>query len=193
MGMIFMSLRIARTFAATTAAILLLACGGDDARDDPKPATPPLPETPLPDTESTRSKSNGRSHLVERKSPDGKGMYLLGTDASGVEFEASIGENATIPKDFPQDVPIIPGAEPMAALSTGGGGAIVTLKSSEEQSKIRDFYLSELPKNGWAIQSESSIGGQLIIEATQGSRNASITIAGTSGDSRLSIILSDEP
>jgi hypothetical protein len=191
--MIFMSLRIARIFTATAVGVLLLACGGDDAREHPEPATPPLAETQLSDSESTRSKSDGRSHLIEKKSPDGKGMYLLGIDASGVEFEASIGENAAIPKDFPTDVPVLPGAEPMAALSAGGSGVVVTLKSSEEQSTIRDFYLSELPKNGWTIQAERSVGGQLVIEATQGSRRASVTIAGTSGDSRLSIILSDEP
>ena len=120
-------------------------------------------------------------------------MLLRGTDADGVEFEASIGLNAAIPKNFPSDVPIIPGAEPMAALSAGDSGTVLTLKSAEDQAKIREYYLSELPKNGWTILSERSFGGQLMIDASQGTRRASVTIAGTSGDSRLSIILSKEP
>jgi len=180
-----MSLTILRILAAAAAGALLVACGGEDAGDPPVPSAEPA-------AEEQQTLNEGGARLVEKKSADGKAMRLFGTSSDGVQYEASIGEFASIPESFPSDIPVLPNAQPMAALSAGKQGIIVTFKSSEEQSKIQSFYATELSKSGWTIQSENSFNAQLMIEASKGTRKVVVTIAGTSGDSRLSIVVSGE-
>ena len=184
-----MSLKTFRTLATAAAAFLLLiGCGGEESTPDPQePVARPIPATPPKQPQEGKNKI-----IVEKMDPDGKGMHLTATSDTGKQFNASIGDEVEIPEEFPKDVPIFPGATPMAFLSAPGEGIIVTFKSSEEQQDIYDFYQSSLADGGWEVVEDSMFGKQLSFDALKDSRKVSVIVAGTKGDARVSVIVTPE-
>jgi hypothetical protein len=184
-----MSLKTIRTLALAAAAFLLLiGCGGEESTpDSQEPVARPIPETP------PKRPPEGRNKITEKVDPDGKGMHLTATSPEGKQFNASIGDEVDIPEDFPKDVPIFPGSTPMAFMSAPDEGMIVTFKSSEEQQDIFDFYQSSLADGGWEILEDSMFHDhQLSFDAFKDNRKISVVVAGTKGDSRVSVIVTPE-
>jgi hypothetical protein len=188
-----MSLKTIWTLATAAAAFLLLiGCGGEESTPDPQePAARPVPATP-PKKATMPKMRDGRNTIVEKMDPDGKGMHLTATSPEGKKFNASIGDEVDIPDEFPKDVPIFPGSTPMAFMSSPDEGIIVTFKSDKEQQDIFDFYQSSLAKDGWEILEDSKFGQQLAFEALKDKRRVSVIVAGTQGDSRVSVIVTPE-
>ena len=180
-----MSLKIIRTLVTAAAAIvILIGCGSEESTpDSQKPAARPIPEA--------RPDSGGKNTIVEQIDSDGKGMHLTAIDPGGREIKASIGDEIEIPEEFPKDVPIFPGSTPMAFLFAPDEGIIVTFKSAEEQQEIFDYYQSTLTDDGWEILKESTEEGRISIEAVKQDRKVTVTVAGTQGDSRVSVMVTD--
>ena len=178
-----MPLTIIRTLATATAAIaLLIGCGSEESTPDPQgSAARRIPET--------RPERPSRNKIVEKMDPDGKGMHLTATDPAGRQLTASIGDKIEIPDEFPKDVPIFPGSTPMAFLFAPDEGIIVTFKSGEEQQDIFDFYQSKLADDGWEIVEDKMHRSRLSFEAIKEKRKVSVVVAGTQGDSRVSVIV----
>ncbi len=184
-----MSLKIIRTlFTAAAASLLMTACGSEEPAPEPEaaaeaeaPVVRPVPQDP-----STLQPTN---EIVERMDPDGKGMHLTATNPAGKKFEASIGDEVDLPKDFPEDVPVFPGSTPMASMSSPDEGMIVTFKSTKEQQEIFDFYQSGLEDAGWEVLEDTTFGNRLAFDALKDSRKVSVVVAGTKGDARVSIIV----
>jgi hypothetical protein len=181
-------LKIIRTLAITAAALLLLiGCGSEESTPDPQePVARPIPATPR------KQEPEAPNTIVEKMDPDGKGMHLIATSPDGKKFNASIGDEIEIPEEFPKDVPIFPGSTPMAFLSAPDEGIIVTFKSREEQQDIFDFYQSSLADDGWEILEDSILGKRLSFDAIKDNRKVSVTVAGTKGDARVSVIVTPE-
>jgi len=190
-GVPAMSLKITRTLLTAAAASLLMsACGSEEPTPEPQaeaqaeakaPVARPAPQDP--------ANLQPRNKIVERMDPDGKGMHLTATDPTGKKFEASIGDEVDLPKEFPDDVPVFPGSMPMASMSSPDEGMIVTFKSTDEQQAIFDFYQSGLEEAGWEIVEDTTFGNRLAFDALKDSRKVSVVVAGTKGDARVSIIV----
>jgi hypothetical protein len=80
----------------------------------------------------------------------------------------------------------------MAFLYAPNEGVIVTFKSVEEQQEIFDFYQSELGEDGWEILEAKTQDGKFSVEAIKQERKVSVTVAGTEGDARVSVIVTTE-
>jgi hypothetical protein len=190
-----MSLKTIRTLVTAAAAFLLLiGCGSEEStQDSQEPVAQPVQEDkPKPRAKPEFKPSRGRNKIVEEMDPDGKGMHLTATSPEGKTFQASIGDNVEIPADFPKDVPIFPGSTPMASMSSPDEGMIVTFKSSEGQQAIFDFYQSSLVDGGWKIVEDAVYTSQFSLDATKDNRKVSVVVAGTQGDSRVSVIVTSE-
>jgi hypothetical protein len=182
-----MSLKTIRTlFTAAAASLLMIACGSEESAPEPKAEAEAPVEQPLQQDPATLKPVNT---IVERMDPDGKGMHLTATDPAGKKFEASIGDEVDLPSEFPKDVPVFPGSTPMASMSSPDEGMIVTFKSDKEQQAIFDFYQSELANAGWDILEDPAFGNRLAFDALKDSRKVSVVVAGTKGDSRVSVII----
>ncbi len=181
-----MSLKTIRTLVAAAAtAPLLISCGSEEPAPAPQePVARPIPVTPPAPRQ--------RNKIVEKMDPDGKGMHLTATSPTGKKFQASIGDEIEIPDEFPKDVPIFPGSTPMAFMSAPGEGIIVTFKSGEEQQDIFDFYRSSLADGGWSIIEDTKFTRRLSLDAIKENRKVSVIVAGTKGDSRVSVIVTPE-
>ncbi len=180
-----MPLKIIRTLATVAATIvMLIGCGSEESTSDSqKPDARPIPET--------RPARGAPNTIVETTDSDGKGMHLTATDPGGQEIKASIGDEIDLPEEFPKDVPIFPGSTPMAFLFSPDEGIIVTFKSTEEQQEIYDFYESTLTDDGWEILGEKTEEGRISFEAIKQDRKVTVAVAGTKGDSRVSVIVTD--
>jgi hypothetical protein len=182
-----MLLKTIRTLlTAAAASLLMIACSSEE----PTPETKAEAEAPAEQPAQEPTKPVNK--IVERMDPDGKGMHLTATDPAGKKFEASIGDEVDLPSEFPKDVPVFPGSTPMASMSSPDEGMIVTFKSDEEQQAIFDFYQSELANAGWDILEDPAFGNRLAFDALKDSRKVSVVVAGTKGDSRVSIIITPE-
>jgi hypothetical protein len=190
-----MSLKTIRTLVTAAAAFLLLiGCGSEESTSDSqKPvAETAQAEKPKPRAKPEFKQPRGRNKIVEEVDPDGKAIHLTATSPEGKTFQASIGDEVDIPAEFPKDVPIFPGSTPMASMSSPDEGMIVTFKSSDEQQAIFDFYQSSLVEGGWKILEDSVHTSQFSFDATKDSRKVSVVVAGTQGDSRVSVIVTPE-
>jgi len=182
-----MSLKTIRTlFTAAAASLLMIACSSEEPTPEPKAKAETPAEQPAQKAPESAKPVN---KIVERTDPDGKGMHLTATNPAGKKFEASIGDEVDLPSEFPKDVPVFPGSTPMASMSSPDEGMIVTFKSNEEQQAIFDFYQSELANAGWEILEDPAFGNRLAFDALKDSRKVSVVVAGTKGDSRVSIIV----
>lgn len=85
---------------------------------------------------------------------NGKSVEIKGKDGNSV----AIGENAKLPDGFPADVPLYPGAKIVMANKTNDTYT-VTLTSTDAQSKVKDYYDSELSKNGWQNKNQNTSFG----------------------------------
>ncbi len=190
-----MSLKTIRTLVtAAVASLLLIGCGSEESTPDSQEpvAEAAQAEKPKPRAKPEFKRSAGRNNIVEEIDPDGKGMHLTATSPEGKTFQASIGDEVEIPAEFPKDVPIFPGSTPMASMSSPDEGMIVTFKSSEGQQAIFDFYQSSLVDGGWEILEDSVYTSQFSLDATKDNRKVSVVVAGTQGDSRVSVIVTPE-
>jgi hypothetical protein len=194
-----MSLKTIWTLAIAAAAFLLLiGCGGEESTPDKQEsAARSIPESPpkkatKPKTGIPSEWPEGRNKIVEKMDPDGKGMHLTATSPEGKQFNASIGDEVEIPEEFPKDVPIFPGATPMAYMSSPDEGIIVTFKSGKQQQAIFNFYQTQLADDGWEILEDSKFGRQLAFDAIKEDRRVSVVVAGTEGASRVSVIVTPE-
>lgn len=189
-----MPLTIVRTLLTAAAVWLLLSgCGSEEpAATSPETAEAPAEaETPADAEDANRAGPAMRDQntIVEKMDPDGKGMHLSATTSEGKTFQASIGDKVDLPENFPDDVPIFPGATPMAAMSSVDEGLIVTFKTTSDQQAVFDFYQSNLAQHGWTLLEDSVFDNPLSIDATKDQRKVSVIIAGTEGDSRVSVMV----
>jgi hypothetical protein len=187
-----------KPLAIAAATVLLLACGGDDSTDPPKAATDAIPATDTapdsaaePEPAANESSTSARKPVEKIEDPESDAVTLNGTDASGRPFRARVGTNVEVPDDFPKDVPLYPEAAPMATMTAEGHGSFISFRTEKSQQDIYDFYMEQLVVEGWTIESENSFRGQLSITSVKDVRQLEVNIAGTEGDSRVSVVITD--
>jgi hypothetical protein len=173
-----------------------LGCGGEQQTPEAEAPAAALAPAPAPAVPSAARTSPPAPEIpsnltVDEKDEAGNPVRFSGTDPQGNAFSASIGEKASVPESL-GDLPQYPGSQPMASLTAAGEGAMATFRSDSDQQTIYQFYVDELGAIGWEIGNERSFGGQRSFEALKASRKVSVTITGTAGDSRISIISTDE-
>jgi hypothetical protein len=185
-----MSLKTIRTLlTAAAASLLMIACSSEEPTPEPNAEAEADAPAEQPAQQPPPKPSKPVNKIVERMDPDGKGMHLTATDPTGKKFEASIGDEVDLPSEFPKDVPVIPGSTPMASMSSPDEGIIVTFRSDMEQQEIFDFYQTELANAGWEVLDDPAFGNRLAFDALKDSRKVSVVVAGTKGDSRVSVIV----
>jgi hypothetical protein len=185
--------------AIAAASVLLLACGGEETADPPKaeleaaPASNPAPEPPQQPAPDPNEAPPRHMRVTEKEmTPDGETLSLKGNDPKFGDFEARIGKDVEMLDDYPEDVPILPGGTLMATMAAEGHGSFINFKSEEPQEDIYNYYVEQLTEKGWTVDTNNTFRGQLSITSTKDVRKVVVNIAGTEGDARVSIIITDE-
>jgi hypothetical protein len=149
-----------------------LACGGDETPAEPE-AAPAAPAA--------------KAVKPDKKKRQKEAATAAAPAADPVGVDVTIGDDAKVPKDFPSDVPIYPGARPTATMSEEGQGTLVTFDLDDGPEKVYDFYQQQLADGGWEIASSASMGGQWMIRALKDDRAAHISIAGSETGSQMGV------
>jgi len=109
--------------------------------------------------------------------------------ADGKETEVQLGQNSTIPADFPKAVPIYPGAKVIAAvsISQGEGGHMVTLTTDDSVSQVSDYYKKNL--TGFKVDGEMSAGDTTILTMSSSELTVSVSATKSSTENNTAIQL----
>lgn len=116
------------------------------------------------------------------------------TPEASVPRELAEGSTATIPEEFPDEIPIYPGA--MASQGKGMTSedvpmAAVQLETSDSPEEVYEFYMDQLSRNGWTIQERESLEGKNAVSATNGKCTATILATPSEDGGTLVFLLSE--
>lgn len=89
---------------------------------------------------------------------------------------AVAGDEIEHPADWPEDLPVYPGAKLVSRTGDFSDGYILDYESSDAPSKIEDFYRESLVKNGWEIEVERRIDDRLALFANKDKREVNIDV-----------------
>lgn len=149
LGRIFGRLgRSALALACATVLLSALACGGGDEAADSA-------ATPSAEKQGSELDLSGGA----KKTP--------------VKATISTGE---LPEGYPSDIPLPAGAKPGRGLVIPNKSGLVTFQTSSSREDIFSYYKTELPKQGWSVESEQD-GLRSLVRGTKGDRKANVTIS----------------
>ena len=92
-----------------------------------------------------------------------------------------------VPDDFPADFPILPGSTPTGAISLGKGPMIASFTSDKGVNDVVKFYSDTLAKAGWSVETSDASNGT--VQASMGSRSASVRVNATATGTNIAIVL----
>jgi hypothetical protein len=88
-------------------------------------------------------------------------------------MQAELEGGTSLPKTFPDDVSIYPGAE-IAASGKMAEYVTVTLKTQDRVIQVLEFYRKELRRRGWKLQPEKFSSGT--VEARKAGRECIVAV-----------------
>lgn len=111
------------------------------------------------------------------------------------------GEKATfttegnIPSDFPKDIKIYPGAKVQGSYTgttVEGSGGMLGLSTNDSAEKVNNYYIENLPKDGWTIEGKSQFGESYSISASKTGRTLMVMVGIDESETTISIITGNE-
>jgi len=113
---------------------------------------------------------------LKQKGPDGK------------ETQVELGENTSIPADFPKTVPVYPGAKVIAAVSISQGeGHMLTLTTNDSVVDVSAYYKKNLP--GFKVDGELSSADVTILTMSNAELTVSISASKSSTENNTAVQL----
>jgi hypothetical protein len=109
--------------------------------------------------------------------------------ADGKETKVEIGQNTTVPADFPRAVPIYPGSKVIAAVSISQGekGHMVTLSTTDPVPTVMDYYKKNL--TGFKVDGELGGGDTSILTLSSSELTVSVSATRSSGENETTVQL----
>lgn len=89
---------------------------------------------------------------------DKEGITVMSEDGSG---EMKIGAHASIPANWPKDIPIYQNAQVMMTNTRGNEGFQLMLQSSDSVEKATSFYRQQMTSGGWKEEQFMSMGSDM--------------------------------
>lgn len=121
----------------------------------------------------------------------GEVMKVTGNEG-GKEFSYEVAGKggASIPKNFPDDVPRYPGAVVMSSMSQGNEMSMVTFQTGDATDRVHEFYAAKLKEGGWKIVNEVTAPQMRMISGKKAERQANITVISGEGKNTISVVYS---
>ena len=142
--------------------------------------------------ESALSTDGQKANVDIGKDGDSFSMTIQGEDG-GMQLAA--GTKASIPADFPKDVPLYPGLEIIMVQTMGTEGAHMIMgSSSDSMEKVAAFYKKETAAQGWTEQMSMNQPGdtpmQMLTYEKDG-RMISVTILFEENQTKINLTTAD--
>jgi hypothetical protein len=116
-----------------------------------------------------------------------KGAKMTLTTDEGT-MKVATGENASIPENFPKDIPVYKGAEVQTAMQIPEGFSLI-LFSKDDVDTVVSATESEVAGNGWESVSTLNMGPQTMLSYKKEKRVLSIIIGKNEEDGNTMITI----
>jgi len=100
-----------------------------------------------------------------------------------------VGENVSLPADFPKDVYVIEGKIISAMKNVMGPGHQIMVDTTKSVQEVKEIYEEELAKDKWEIGSTLAMGDIVMLSANKDDRTVSITISIDEEDEDLVVVI----
>lgn len=119
-----------------------------------------------------------------------KGKMTFTDSKTGATVD--IGSNS-VPEDFPKDFPLYKGAKVTSSLSGAQAGKSngywLTMATPDAADKVVSFYKTELPKNGWTVESTFAANEMTNYGVSKGTWKGSVSAGRNDDESETQIII----
>jgi hypothetical protein len=103
------------------------------------------------------------------------------------EGNLNVGENVSLPADFPKDVYVYEGKITAAISSNESKGYTVSIESDKSVAEIKAAYEKKIVEDGWEKTGVMDIGNSVSIGGKKGNRALSVMISNS--DNKTMIVL----
>lgn len=97
------------------------------------------------------------------------------TAPDGTKTHATVGENVTLPADFPSDAAVYPKAKLLMA-SSSKDLVQVLFKTTDPAKDVTAFYQKQLKDNGWEIDNTMDMGTGTLLQTRKENRRQTLMI-----------------
>ena len=138
---------------------------------------------------------NAMEHQIEKETGGNADVDITanGMNVKTDKGTVQTGNQASMPADWPSDVPAYPGSTVQMSGSAneeeGEDGRLVMLQSSESVQAVTDFYTQKLTGGGWTIEGNMKIAGSTVIAAKKGGQTLSLQVADAGGKTAITMAL----
>lgn len=155
-------------------AVVLLAVACDSGTQEPA-----APEAAAPEAASDAgAPADAASDVPAAVAREGE------IDPSRFPTELPEGATASVPDNFPADVPVYPGAQAAQGKGIeidGSPQSAVQFLTNDALGDVHKFYSEDLAAKGWTLDSDNENENAASIEATKGNCKATILITPAAG------------
>lgn len=127
---------------------------------------------------------------------DGQGEFAYTGDGWQYEDEETgtqvqVGENVSIPDNFPDDVPLYPGAKARSVSYNPEQDlhGFVVLVTNDDVDTVMAWYADQASKNGWTQSGSFNMEGTQMLMFTQGDRAMNVSSAPTEEDDNYATMI----
>ncbi len=122
------------------------------------------------------------------------GKVKVDYDNGGVTVKTEDGSYSTsgsIPKDWPADVKIYPGATvSYSGAGTGDQGMAVLATTTDSTEQVGNFYKEQF--SGWEKAIDANYGGAVTLQFKKDGRSVAITAVGSDGQTTVTVSVTKE-
>jgi hypothetical protein len=97
-----------------------------------------------------------------------------------------------LPGNFPEDVPLYPGAEVVKARPTSEAGISVGWSTGDDMVKVASYYADQLAAKGWATNRVDAPEG-IVVFADKGKRSATLGVTPAEGKTAIDLLVVEMP
>lgn len=103
------------------------------------------------------------------------------------DFSFVAGGKVALPADFPEDVPLYPGAALRMAQKLGPRDVTVILGTEDSASEVGAFYHEGLGKKGWRFMGRAGLDEEEFLRFEKGQSAVAVVIAPEAGETVVSV------
>jgi outer membrane lipoprotein-sorting protein len=107
------------------------------------------------------------------------------------EMSMTMGDSASLPADFPDDVLIYQGAELSMGMKLPQGFNL-SLQTKDDRSKVSEAYLAEMTAKGWTKEMFRDMGEQRMMIFKKDERAVNVTISPNEGMTQITLTVAAE-
>jgi len=132
--------------------------------------------------------------------PSGQATVTQKGNVTNIEMKSSKGEKVNVsasdkgvalPENFPNDIPVMPGAVVKMAMASGGNLSVhFSVKASPADAM--KFYEDNLKAKGWKIDATMNMGDATMVSAEKEKRKCVLNIAKEDGGAIVQVMVPSE-